>query len=185
MTLRRLAAACLTIALTGCNGSVPSMGGSPPGGGPPGGGSTPTPLTPALQFSMTEGGLDHGFVSTRFTLSALRDLWVRALVPSINATAQLDIMFFNPRTELINETHVAYSSDPTVTQMPMPGMDHPLTLFPAKPVPGGWALDYPVPVAGTAFTRLAVVNEGTWTVEAKVNSLGSPITTTFEMVIGP
>ena len=63
----------------------------------------------------------------------------------------------------------------------MGAADHPITVFHSKPIEGGFAIDVPIPVAGTVLTRYPMVNEGTWMAEAEVDGLMGTLRTAFQV----
>jgi hypothetical protein len=142
------------------------------------------PLQSGLTMSYDNDALDHGIVSTSYNFAHLRTLWVRLAVTSMNPVANAHIVFTNPAGETYFEIGREFSVDPNVGTMPMPNMDHDMTVFPAKVLPGGYALDVPVPIAGSAMSRFPISAIGRWTVDAKVEgfggSLNSPLDVTYE-----
>ena len=133
------------------------------------------PLKPGLEFAASEFELDRGLATDRFDFSVQRDLWVRVKLPGMPMVTRVNLKFVNPLGELLSEVQLAFSPDPKTPPMGRgPGMT-PLTVFKAKTIPGGYALDYPVPVAGTMLTRYVATSVGTWTVQAKVDGVDTMI----------
>jgi hypothetical protein len=125
----------------------------------------PTPFVPGLSFGPSEAGLDHGVTFDGFSVYRLRDLFVRAKVPSLPpGVTSLGLWFSNPQGELFFEDHVRFSTDATVT-MTTDGEP----VFAAKPRDGGFALDTGIPILGTIFQKYP--NPGAWGVTASVDGV--------------
>jgi hypothetical protein len=154
----------------GCNGGNVAQPDATP---------TPQPLTPGLSLSSSEGGLEAGVVGHQFNFGQLRDLWVRATMPSIGPVATEHLTFLNPLGELMFETTRAFSLDPAMQEMPMPGKSSPMTVFRAKPIAGGYAIDVGLPVWGTTFTRYPTTAVGDWQIKAEIDGVNQPLTTTM------
>jgi hypothetical protein len=169
MHLRTLAS-LFALVLAGCAG-----GGTAPD-------PTPMPIKPAVQLSGSEVGLETGTLSTGYNFGDLRDLWVRVALPTLPPVAKVKLVFLNPRGETVMETTVPFSADPNITKMAMPNMDHLATVFRAKKIAGGYALDYPIPVLGSVMTRYPTVGVGTWVVQARVEGMDDlMLSQTFEV----
>jgi hypothetical protein len=68
-----------------------------------------------------------------------------------------------------------------MARIEVPNGLHPITVFPAKPLQGGLAIDYAVPVSGSVITRNMIA--GTWRVEAIVSGMGGGVSGTFSVPI--
>jgi hypothetical protein len=163
------------LALIGCSGAGPTPEPQPQPQ------PQPQPLQPAIALSAAPSGFDVGLVGTSFDFMNLRDLWVRITVPGMPRVAHVHLTLTNPLGARFYETNLMYSADPTMQSMPMPSVDHPVTVFAASTLPGGFAIDVPVPVAGTVLTRYPMVNSGTWTAEADVDGLASSLSIAFQV----
>ena len=137
----------------------------------------PTPLSPAITLSSSEGGLQTGVTAKNFNFSQLRNIWVRVTVPTLTKTTQVNLVFRNPLGEPMYETNVLYSADPQTTSMMMAGSMAPVAVSLAKHITGGYAIDVAVPVAGTVLTRYPTSGVGDWTVQAKVDGLDKALMT--------
>ncbi len=136
-----------------------------------------------IELAAQEQDLARGVASSRFNLMQLRDLWVRVKVARIPKTAAFDLAFISPRGERFYETRLYYSRDPKVSSVRQSGTDQPATVLPARRLPGGFALDQPIPIAGGVFVRYPI--PGTWVVRATVTGQDEPLTTTFEALAFP
>jgi hypothetical protein len=139
-------------------------------------------VQPALLLSGSRPGFAAGLTSKQFRFRDLRDLWVRVQLPSIPQVAVEHLSFVNPAGEKFYEELVPFSLDPTVKTIPLVQMGmnspHDTQVFAAQPIPGGVALDHPVPIGGTIFERYPGV--GSWQLEARIDSAGT-LTTAFDV----
>jgi hypothetical protein len=110
--------------------------------------------------------LEKGPGATRFNFARLRDLWVRVNLAGMPHLVQLNLSLTGPQGTLVYEASVPFSLDPRMTTMDSPGAGHRVTVFQAKPLRGGLALDYALPVSGSVVTRY--LNAGTWKLMAEV-----------------
>jgi hypothetical protein len=134
---------------------------------PPG----PSGLVEGIQVADSQSALDTGTLPTQFNFAHLRSLFVRVNLAGIPRTSQLALTLSDPKGTAVYETAAVYSSDSQLTQM-----------FQAKPVRGGYALDYTIPVSGHVITRHLVA--GTWVLEARIDgtrtfSKSLDVSTTF------
>jgi len=142
-------------------------------------GAGPRALTPGLTLSSSEGGLAAGVVGNAFNFGQLRDLWVRATMPTIAPVVTEHLTFLNPLGERMYETTRAFSLDPSMQEMPMAGKSSPMTVLRAKPIDGGYAIDVGLPIAGTSFTRFPTTAVGEWQVSAEVDGVAQTLHTTM------
>jgi len=156
----------LLAALAGC-----TVGEAPPSLLP-----SPVPFEPALVLASEPELLDLS-PSRHFNFATLRDLWVRITVPDMGHVVTVWLAFTSPTGSLFYETTLRFSPDPSMQEMDMPGMPTPITVRTGKPIPGGWALEYPIAVSGTVFTRNPT--PGGWMVQAR--SEGRTITSDFDV----
>jgi hypothetical protein len=138
-------------------------------------------VKPTLELAVSEAALEQGAASDDFDFSALRDLWLRVTLPKLSQTEEIDVAFLTPRGEIFYETTRYFSRLPQVAVTKVPGRDRPATVMPARKIRGGYALDLPVPVAGSVFTRYPT--PGRWTVRVRLaqsaESLAAPIEIRF------
>jgi hypothetical protein len=160
-----------TLLATGCNGGT-AMTGQPDLA------MSQQGLTPQLLLSDSQGGLATGMVGNMFNFGVLRDLWVRVTMPSIGPVVTEHLTFFNPLGELMFETMLAFSLDPATQEMLMAGKSSPLTVYLATSIPGGYACDDGLPIAGTNFTRFPTTAVGDWHIKAEVDGI-APLETTM------
>ena len=155
--MSRLATLLLSAFMVSVCGSVAAAGPVPRG----------AHFQPGIEFSATEEGLEQGDTASSFNLNTLRDLWVRVRVSHMSHTSLVRLAFTTPRGEVFYETVLLYTREPRARQVSFPGLPHPRTAFPAKLVPGGYALDQPIPVGAGVFMRYP--QPGAWRVEATVD----------------
>ena len=159
---RTLLMGLATVALCGL-GCV--QNGEPPPGqnvGPP----PAAQFEPGLTLGTSEPLLEHGVTTKRVNFAHLRELWVRLKLPSMPSDVDVHLEFLAPNGEVFYQTTRHYSTDPSVTEVP--GALHPVAVFHAKPITGGFALDYDIPIAGAVFTR--DLRAGAWMVRARVDN---------------
>ena len=128
------------------------------------------PFQEGIELSISKEGLDNGVTSTHFNFARLRDLWVRVNLPGMPRVGQLTLVLIDPKGKIGYQASVPYSPDPGMTEMTMPGMMRPVTVFLAKPRTDGLMLDYAIPVSGSVLTRRLVGGE--WRVEARISGTG-------------
>src|SRR5207302_9557162 len=107
----------------------------------------PTPLARSLVLAETESGLHAGLTATTFNFGAITDLWFRVQLPGMPSSTLLTVRFFDPSNHAFYTEHFAFSLDPQMTSMPMGNETMPV--LQAEPLPGGFALDHYVPIAGS------------------------------------
>ena len=148
-------------------------------------GAAPAPpaVKPGLEFAVSETALAQGAVSSDFDFSALRDLWVRVRLPKLPRTTEIDLTFLTPHGETFYETTRYFSRLPQAAVARIPGADHPVTVMPARRIRGGYALDLPVPVAGSVFLRYPA--PGKWMVRATLAESGQLLTAPVEIRFTP
>jgi hypothetical protein len=165
--------ALLALFAAGCTDGSPAPGNPPP----------PQPVAPALLLSSSRPGFEAGLTSRQFRFVELRDLWVRAQLPSIPQVAVEHLSFVNPAGEMFYEELVPFSLDPTVKTVALAQMGmnspHDTQVFAAQTIPGGVALDHPVAIGGTIFERYPA--RGSWQLEARIDGAGT-LTTSFDVV---
>jgi len=154
--------------------------------GVPGTGSS-TPASPSgfdkgMRFATSREGLDQGF-SGAFDFAHLRDLWIRVQVAKLPRTAALHVALLTPEGRAFYETSRNFSRLPEVTLAKPPNADHEVTVFPAKRIQGGFALDLSVPVAGSIFVRYP--SPGVWTVQARLVETGESLSEKLEVRFTP
>src|SRR5256885_354379 len=116
---------------------------------PPATPSTPPgPFREGIELSDSQLSLDHGLVSKAFNFGHLRDLWVRLRVAGMPNVGQFYLKLSDPNGMIGYEATVMFSPDPGMNQMDLPGAMHAVTVYHAVGVPGGFILDYAVPVSG-------------------------------------
>jgi hypothetical protein len=157
---------------------------------PPGVGAAAAPAPPrgasrdeGIELSDSAGGLDQGATSRSFNLMELRDLWVRVKVNRMPRTAMLTLTFINPRGEVFYETNVLYSHDTRAREVRVPGASHTITAFPARPVPGGFALDQSIPIGSGVFMRYP--QPGTWLVRATLEGHHEALAVRMDLGVTP
>jgi hypothetical protein len=135
----------------------------------------PPQFNGGIELSNSQLGLDNGMTSTKFDFFQVRDVYVRVKLQSMSTLITLKLEFLDPAGFAFYETNQLYTTDPSMTMgtMMKPGVP-PSPTMPAKPIAGGYALDYPVPIAGSVFQRFP--KPGAWTVRASVDML--PVYTT-------
>jgi hypothetical protein len=141
----------------------------------------PAMLQEGIELSETHELLDHGYTAASFDFNNLRDLWVRVKVRTMPDPATLRVAFTNPMGTVLYETTMIFSPDPAMVEMMMPGVDHAISVHPASPVPGGYYLDLPIPVAGGTLARFPMIGHGTWMVEAQIQGTSSSLNQMFQI----
>ena len=111
------------------------------------------PFKEGIVLAASQLALESETDETSFNFARLRDLWIRVNLPSTRNPVQLNLRLIDPQGTLIYEASVLYASDPTIT------------VFQAKTLSGGVALDYAIPVSGGVVTRN--LREGTWALVAE------------------
>jgi hypothetical protein len=137
------------------------------------------PFREGIEFAGSEAALADA-TATQFDFLALRDLWVRVKVHRPSRLVTVKLTFTSPGGGAFYETKVLYATDPRVRTGRINGA--PASALPAKRIPGGFALDYPVPIAGSVFQRFA--KPGSWTVQAQVESAETPLSAPLEVIYG-
>src|SRR5262245_15022181 len=94
----------------------------------------PVPLKAGITMSATQLLLDNGITSKDFNFAQLRELWVRVTVPKVSEMPMMRLAFTNPKGELIYETTSPFTTKSDVTSMPMPGLDHAISVRQVKPL---------------------------------------------------
>jgi len=170
---------CWTIA--GCQNSSLEAGTSDPPGRPE---KLPRPFAEGIELSTTELGLEQGLVATKFNFAQTRDLWVRVKLAGMGRFTRLTLSFIDPSGNVFFEDYLMFSPD--ANQAQTINMDkeqspvNPTTVFPAKKLVGGLALDHPIAIDGTNFTRYP--QPGTWQVRARIGDSPRTFTSQFEVV---
>jgi hypothetical protein len=200
----RIAMSLMFVAALGCSrseaptqpagspGPVPSPGSSstPPPQAPgasgrvpsPGSSSTPTPFREGIDLADSQSALENGQLSDRFDFSRMRELWVRTKVAGLSGIAVVHLTLTTPSGSTLYESSVAYSPDPSQNTMMVPNAPHPITVFRAQAMSGGYGLSYVVPVAGSAMARYPV--PGKWHVAATFES-GRVLATDIDVTYSP
>jgi len=138
------------------------------------------PGTAGLGLATSRLGLESGADQAAFDFARLRDLWVRVTLAGAPNPVQMRLRLIDPQGTLIYESSVAYTSDPAITTMVVPGARHSVAVFQAVTHRDGVMLDYALPVSGSAV--LSHLSEGTWTLVAEAG--GRTFTTPFEVRTG-
>ena len=146
-----------------------------------------TPVTPptpavegALQLAPSAEMFDHGGAATRFDLGALRELWVRVKVPRLEQTTAVKLVFIDKLGQPFYEDNAAYALQASTQGMNPGNGGVQLNVHAATVVPGGYALDRPIAIAGSVFQRHP--SYGMWRVEATVTGLATKLTSPLEFV---
>jgi hypothetical protein len=142
----------------------------------------PQPFQAGITLSDSQGRLAANIASKNFNFGALPVLWVRTSVEKMSNPSTVSLEFLNPKGEVAYEHSSPFSNDPNFNSMPMPGMDHDQTVFQAQPLAGGWGLDVPIPVIGSAIARFPTVCTGTWMLRSRVDGANADFSTTFDVV---
>jgi hypothetical protein len=134
---------------------------------------------PALTLSDSEAGLAVAGADAprRFNFAFVRDLWVRVTVPRVLRVSVLELSFRAPDGQIFYQDRFPFTIDDRVRMAMVPGAASPTPAHPAHPIPGGYALDRPVAIAGSVFEKYP--QRGLWRIEATVE--GYPGTITTEM----
>lgn len=170
--MRLLCALTLWGLAAGCTETAPAPG---PGR------SVPAPLAfrSELILADSEAALDAGLGATRFNFTHLRDLWFRAKVSGMPRVSVATITFVSAQGELFYQDAFPFSPDPTMKQMTMSAVSHPLTVRSAKTIPGGFALDHTVPISGTVFERYP--SAGQWEVQVAIEGVPGTLSSAMEV----
>jgi hypothetical protein len=135
----------------------------------------PAPFQEGIDLASAQELLDHGGAATQFDLSTVSTLWVRVKLHAAAGVVAVRLNFVGPQGGSVFETSLQFTTD--ASYRAMPGTP---SLFVARPLAGGFGLDYPIPIAGTVFTRFP--KPGAWTVEATIGGkqkLTTPMTVVF------
>ena len=138
-----------------------------------------TTLAAGIDLALTEADLMQGRTISSLNFVYARDLWVRTRVPSLPRIAEVALTFINPRGEISYEDRTPYSSDPDVKETTST-LGHPITVFPAKSIPGGFALDRPIPIAGSVLQRIPAP-EGIWEIQSVVDGYAEKLSTQLDV----
>jgi hypothetical protein len=137
------------------------------------------PFREGIEFASSEAALEDA-TATRFDFLALRDLWVRVKVRRPPRLVTVKLTFTSPSGAAFYETTILYATDPGVRTGRINGA--PASVLPARRIPSGFALDYPVPIAGSVFQRFA--KPGSWTVQAQVGSDDALLSAPLDVIYG-
>jgi len=176
----RIAMSLMFVAALGCSRSDVSP--QPPGSSgrvpSPGSSTTPTPFREGIDLADSQSALDNGQLSDRFDFSRMRELWVRIKVAGLSGITVVRLTLTTPSGSTFYESNVAYSPDPSQNTMMVPNAPHPITVFSAQAMNGGYGLSYVVPVAGSALARYPL--PGKWHVVATFDS-GKTLSTEIDV----
>jgi hypothetical protein len=159
---------------------------APPGGDGRRGGRAAGVFAEGIELSSTDAGLEEGRPANRFDFSATRDLWVRVKLAGMRRTARLTLSFVDPSGRVFFEDYLTFSSEGEggtsvgVDRRGRPSV--PTTVFAARKLPGGFALDHAVPIDGTNFTRFP--QAGAWKVRARIEEPRRTFTVPLEVTFG-
>lgn len=138
-----------------------------------------TPFREGIEFASSEAALEDA-TGTQFDFLELRDLWVRVKVRQPSRLVTVTLTFTSPSGTAFYETTLLYATDPRVRTGRINGA--PASALPAKRIPSGFALDYPVPIAGSVFQRFS--KPGSWKVQAQVGSADPPLSAPLDVIYG-
>ena len=172
MSLRGIAASLMMLLLAG-SGSGAVAGPAPHAG----------PFAEGIELAVSAEGLGQDASASPFNFLHIRDLWVRVNVSKLPKTAALHLVFVSPRGETFYETNLYFSKDTRVKSVAPQGGDQPAAVLQASRVPGGFALDQPIPIAGSVFLRYPM--PGTWMVQARISGVAETFSTTLEVEVTP
>jgi hypothetical protein len=141
------------------------------------------PIEAGIELANSEQGLESGQIVTEFDVFGTRDLWVRVRVPKIDSPTLLNLTFTTPRGDVYYETNSYFSRLPRVTTRRPTGADHPVTVFQARRLPGGYGLDLSIPITGSVFQRYPI--PGIWTVRARLSGSNETLSTTVSVRVTP
>jgi hypothetical protein len=167
MRLRAFVIALLSVA--GCSNND---GAAPPG--------APT-FKPGIQLAGSIQALQAGTMATAFNFAHQQVIWVRVNVAQMDRVTTISFKVITPRGNLMYEADIPYSADASVTTTTLPDVDHPVTVQRAKPVTGGYHLDYPIAIAGTSFTKYP--EPGAWQIIAHVSSPEQTYTAPMDVTV--
>jgi hypothetical protein len=154
--------------LLGCAGRQPAA--NPPDGS--------TALQPALVVSDVSGDWSRG---NQFPISTTRDLFVRAVVPSLPSQTMLTLRFTNPRGEVFYEDRAPFTTLDTPVTVNDNMFHSPRIATRAEVVPGGYAVTRMVPILGSIFQRSGRA-EGGWGVTAELEGVPGVMSATLVFV---
>ena len=140
------------------------------------------PFAPTILFASSQAELDTGSLVTEANFARQRDLWIRVMVSRMPPTTLLGLSFITPDGQPFYETNRFFSRLPQVASTRVPGGQRPAVVYQARKLPGGYALDLPIAIAGSVFLRYPA--PGTWTVQAKVGD-SERISRTLEVSVNP
>jgi len=141
------------------------------------------PIEAGIGLASSEQGLESGQTVKEFDLFGTRDLWIRVKVPKIDSPTLLNLTFTTPRGDIYYETNSYFSRLPRVTTGRPSGADHPVTVFQARHLPGGYGLDQSIPITGSVFQRYPI--PGIWTVRARLSGSQETLSTTVSVRVTP
>ncbi len=153
------------------------------GGAVAGPASHPGPFAEGIDLAVSAEGLGQDASASPFNFLHLRDLWVRVNVSKMPKTAALNLVFVSPRGETFYESTLYFSRDTKVKSVTPLGADHPAVVLQARRLPGGFALDQPIPIVGSVFLRYPM--PGTWMVQARISGMAETLTTRMEVEVMP
>jgi hypothetical protein len=134
------------------------------------------PFAEGIELAATDAGLEQGQVATKFNFVGLRDLWVRVKVHGVRRFTRVTLSFVDPSGNVFFEDYLTFSPDADQAPGPPPGT----VVHPAKKLAGGFALDHPIAIDGTNFTRFP--QPGMWQVRARIGDARRTFTSPLEVV---
>jgi hypothetical protein len=140
-------------------------------------GGGPQTLQPALQVSDTVGDWNRG--STFQLLS--RGLVLHITQPSLPKNTILDVLLVSPRGEPVFHQQSPYTTDPDQTMGDDPVMHHPIPVYHAKAIAGGYEITHVVPLLGGPITALPQP-DGDWGITARLEGVTGTLTATVTLL---
>lgn len=141
------------------------------------------PFVQEIQLAASQADLEAGPLLTEANFASLRDLWIRVMISKMPPTTLLKLSFVTPAGKPFYETSRFFSRLPQVTSTVVPGDGRPAVVYSARKLPGGYALDLPVAIAGSVFLRYPT--PGTWSVQVRVGDSGETLSKTLEVSVNP
>jgi hypothetical protein len=140
-----------------------------------------TPFQPGIELAGSIQALQAGATTTSFNFAHQDVVWVRVKTARLDHIATISFNVISPRGNLMYEAVVPFSADESVTAIPLPDMNHPVTVQRAKPVTGGYHLNYPIAIAGSSFTKYP--EPGAWQIVAQVAETDQRFTAQMDVTV--
>jgi hypothetical protein len=156
------------VAAVGCRGGAPPAPSEAPV--PPTASARSTaPVAASLSIAVDDQAEPNWTTAPRVQLGRARHLFARLVTPVLPApVAWVTVQLISPTGAVYQRRYVPFAEGPSAPRTaPHDGVSDPIDVQPARPVPGGWALELGLPVGGTNLERRPQL--GTWRMRASLD----------------